>query len=285
LTQLLQGKTAIVTGASSGIGKVTALELAKAGVTVVMVCRPGSKAEAARDEIAVSAGRNQVELITADLSDQASVRACAQDFKNRHARLDILVNNAGIFLSDRQVTVDGLERTFATNHLAYFLLTALLLDTLKASAPARIVSVASEAQRWGKIDFNDLQGNKTYSGIKAYAQSKLANILFTYELARKTMGTGVTANCLHPGVVRTGWGHGGKGLFKLGMKLFGFFMSTPEQGAKTSIYLASSPEVEGITGRYFIKCKPVESNITSYDFTIAEKLWEISKELTSLSEH
>jgi NAD(P)-dependent dehydrogenase (short-subunit alcohol dehydrogenase family) len=279
----LHGKTAIVTGASSGIGKVTARELAKAGAKVVMICRPGPKAEAARNEIAVSGGPDFVELVTADLSDQASIRACAEKFKTSHDRLDILVNNAGIFLSERQETVDGLERTFATNHLAYFLLTNLLLDTLNASAPSRIVCVASEAERWGKIDFDDLQGRNRYSGIKAYSQSKLANILFTYELARRLKDTGVTANCLHPGTVRTGWGHESKGLFKFGMKLFAPFMISPEQGAKTSVYLASSPEVEGQTGQYYITCRPAKSAPASYDTDTAKKLWDVSGLLTRIS--
>lgn len=278
----LNGTTAIVTGASSGIGKVTALELAKAGAKVVMVCRPGSKAEAAVGEISHKAGKENVELMDADLSSQSSIRGFAEKFKKTHGRLEILVNNAGIFLSDREVTVDGLERTFATNHLAYFLLTNLLLDLLKASAPARIVCVASEAERGGKIDFDDLQSERTYSGMKVYSQSKLANILFTYELARRLKGTNVTANCLHPGLVNTGWGRSSRGIFKIGMKLVTPFMLSPEEGAKTSIYLASSPEVEGITGKYFIKCKPAESAPASYDADAAKKLWEVSERLTKL---
>lgn len=279
----LHGKTAIVTGASSGIGKVTARELAKAGARVVMVCRPGAKAEAACKDIVREAGAKAVELLTADLSVLASVRACAAEFKKTHDRLDILVNNAGVFLPDRQVTSDGLEKTFATNHCAYFLLTSLLLDMLKARAPARVVCVASEAERWGKIDFDDLQCEKHYSGMKAYAQSKLANILFTYELARKLKGTGVTANCLHPGTVRTGWGSGARGLFKIGMALFRPFMISDEEGAKTSIYLASSPEVKNVSGRYFEKCRPIHSIPASYDVAAARKLWEVSERLTGIS--
>lgn len=278
----LTGRTAIVTGASSGIGKVTALELAKAGATVVMVCRPGDKAKAARDEIAAAGGHN-VELMAADLSSLASIRACAAEFKSTHNRLDVLVNNAGIFMPERQVTVDGLERTFATNHLAYFLFTNLVLDVLKASAPARIVSVASEAERWGKIDFDDLQCENRYRGIKAYSQSKLANIIFTYELARRLAGTGVAANCLHPGGVNTGWARNAKGLFKMAMGMFSRFMLTPEQGAQTSIYLATSPEAKGITGTYFIKCEPAKSIASSYDPAIAARLWEVSEKLTGLS--
>ena len=283
MAESLRGKTAIVTGASSGIGKVTALELAKAGAKVVMVCRPGSKAEAAFGEISREAGKDKVELMNADLSSQSSIRAFAENFKKTHDRLEILVNNAGILLSNRELTADGLERTFATNHLAYFLLTNLLLDMLKASVPARIVCVASEAERGGKIDFDDLQSERTYGGMKAYSQSKLANILFTYELARRLKHTGVTANCLHPGLVNTGWGRGFRGIFKIGIKLVTPFMLAPEEGAKTSIYLASSPEVEKVTGQYFIKCKPARSADSSYDADVAKKLWEVSERLTKLS--
>jgi NAD(P)-dependent dehydrogenase (short-subunit alcohol dehydrogenase family) len=282
MAESLHGKTAIVTGASSGIGKVTALELAKAGAKVVMVCRPGAKADAAFGEISAQAGKDYVELMNADLSSQSSIRAFAQEFRKKHDRLEILVNNAGIFLSNRELTADGLEQTFATNHLAYFLLTNLLLDLLKASAPARIVCVASEAERWGKINFDDLQSKLTYSGFKAYSQSKLANILFTYELARRLKGAGVNANCLHPGTVRTGWGRGATGMFRFGMKLFTPFMVSPEEGAKTSIYLASSPEVEGIAGKYYIKCKPATSAPASYNEDGARRLWDISEKLTGL---
>ena len=279
----LNGKTAIVTGASSGIGKITALELAKSGAKVVMVCRPGVKAEAAFSEISQEAGKENVELMNADLSSQSSIRTFAEEFRKAHDRLEILVNNAGIFLSDRELTADGLEQTFATNHLAYFLLTNLLLDLLGASAPARIVNVSSEAERGAKINFDDLQGERNYSGMKAYSQSKLANILFTYELARRIKGTGVTANCLHPGLVNTGWGHRSRGLFKIGIKLATPFMLTPEEGAKTSIYLASSPEVEGVSGQYFIKCMPARSDDASYDIDRAKKLWEVSEKLTKLA--
>jgi len=279
----LQGKTAIVTGASSGIGIVTAAELARTGAHVVMVCRQGAKSEAALNEVVKASGSASVELLTADLSSQASVRGCAGAFKNAHDRLDVLVNNAGIFSSDYQVTIDGFERTFATNHLAYFLLTNLVLDVLKKSAPARVVSVASEAERWGKIDFDDLQSQRRYSGMKAYSQSKLANILFTYELARRLEGTGVTANCVHPGLVRSGWGRSAKGLFKAGLTLATPFMVSPEEGAKTSVFVATSPEVEGVTGKYFIKCKPARSIDISYDAALTARLWETSERLTGIS--
>ncbi len=280
---LVRDKTVIVTGASSGIGKVTALELAKAGAKVVMVCRPGAKAEAALAEVVRRSTSDNVELISADLSAQSSIRSCVEEFKKSHDRLDVLVNNAGLFLSDRQLTIDGFERTFAVNHLAYFLLTNLLIDMMRKSSPARIVCVASEAQRSGKIDFDDLQSEKNYSGMKAYCQSKLANVLFTYELARRLKDADVTANCLHPGVVRSGWGHEATGLFKIGLKLFSPFMISPEEGAKTSIYLSVSPEVEGITGRYFSKCKPIESGQASHDVGVAQRLWESSERLTGIS--
>jgi retinol dehydrogenase 14 len=279
----LLGKTVIVTGASSGIGKETARELAKAGARVTLICRPGPKAEAALEELARDVGGENVELLGADLSQMESIRSCAAQFKKTHDRLDVLVNNAGVYLSERQVTPEGLEKTFATNHVAYFLLTNLLLDLLKSSAASRVVCVASEAERWGKIDFDDLQCEKRYGGMKAYAQSKLANIMFTYELARRLTGTGVTANCLHPGVVRTGWGTTSNLLFRIGIALYRPFMISPRQGAKTSIYLASSPDVETVTGKYFFKSRQIHSIPSSYDAETARKLWEVSEHITGNS--
>lgn len=211
-----------------------------------------------------------------------SIRELGARFLKTYGRLDVLVNNAGIYASERQLTVDGLESTFATNHLAYFLLTNLLLDIFKASAPSRIVSVSSEAQSRGVIDFDDLQSRKRYGGFKAYMQSKLANVLFTYELARCLQGTGVTANCLHPGAVRSEFARDVGGLMKLMMRLFKSRMVSPEQGARTSVYLASSAEVAGITVQYFVDCKPARSSELSYDLEVARRLWEASARLCSL---
>ncbi|MFQ5793638.1 MAG: SDR family oxidoreductase [Candidatus Bipolaricaulia bacterium] len=242
----MQGKTRIVTGANSGIGKATALGLAKLGVTVVMVCRNPRKGEAAMAEIKAQSGNESVDLMIADLSSQQSIRQLVADFTDRYQRLHVLINNAGLHLSRRFVTADGIETTFAVNHLASFLLTNLLLDVLKASAPARIVNVTSSAHS-RTMDFDNLQGEKQYNGMQTYTQSKLANILFTYELARRLEGTGVTVNCLHPGTVRSGLQRNLPRIFRL-LRLF---FATPEKGAETSIYLASSPEVEGVSGKYF----------------------------------
>ena len=219
----------------------------------------------------------------ADLSSQAEVRRLAAEVLDAYPRLDVLVNNVGGFWATRHVTADGLERTFAVNHLAAFLLTELLLDRLKASAPARVVTVSSGAQSMGTIDFEDLQGERNYSGQTAYNQSKLANVMFTYELARRLDGSGVTATVLHPGVVRTGFGAEDPSLiFKVLVPLWRPFMKTPQQGAATSIYLASSPKVEGVTGTYFANGRPQSSNKASYDTAAAARLWQVSADLVGL---
>jgi NAD(P)-dependent dehydrogenase (short-subunit alcohol dehydrogenase family) len=221
--------------------------------------------------------------LLADLSVLAEVRRVAAEFLQKHNRLDVLVNNAGAYFAERRLSADGYELTFALNHLSYFLLTALLLDALKAAAPARIVNVSSGAHMLGPLDFDDLM-TKDYgmAGFKAYGRSKLANVMFTYELARRLEGTGVTANALHPGGVNTGFGKNNSGLVKLGMKIFGRFSLTPEQGAQTTIYLASSPEVAGVSGKYFAKCKAVPSSDASYDQAAQRKLWEISEKLVGM---
>lgn len=277
----LQGKTVLVTGATSGIGKQTALELAQMGATVILVARDPQKGQAVLEEIRTKTGNANVDLLLADLSSQASIRKLAAEFKGKYQQLHVLVNNAGGFYSTRKMTVDGLEYTFAFNHLAYFLLTNLLLDVLKASAPARIVNVSSGAQGMAKMNFDDLQGEKRYSGQGAYNQSKLANVLFTYALAHRLEGTGVTANVLHPGVVRTNFGRENPPLlFRILFPLIEPFMLTPEKGAETSLYLATSPEVEGVTGKYFAAKKVMRSNPVSYDEAAQEKLWQVSEELT-----
>jgi NAD(P)-dependent dehydrogenase (short-subunit alcohol dehydrogenase family) len=223
---------------------------------------------------------NPVEFITADLSTLAAIRQAATTFKQRNTHLHVLVNNAGALFFRRALTADGYEMTFALNHINYFLLTILLLDILKASAPSRIVNVSSGAHLDGSIDFENLQGEHHYRGMQAYGQSKLANVLFTYELARRLEGTGVTVNALHPGFIATGFASNNGPVYAFGMKLVGLFIRKPAQGAQTSIYLASSPEVEGVTGKYFFDSQAVDSSPLSYDQALAEKLWQVSLELT-----
>jgi retinol dehydrogenase 14 len=278
-------KICLITGATSGIGKATAMGLVNMGASVVMVGRDQGKGEAALAEIKEKSTNASVDLVLADLSSQEQIRRLAVEFKEAYPRLDVLINNAGLFRSKRITTADGLEMTFAVNHLAYFLLTKLLLDVLEASAPSRIVNVSSGEQRNGTIDFDDLQGEKGYEGPKAYSQSKLATVLFTYELARRLEGTGVTANCLHPGgriPVRTNFGSGVSGVFGFTVRALRPLMISPEKGAETSIYLASSQEVEGLSGRYFVKKAESRSSDVSYDERIAKRLWEVSADLTNL---
>jgi len=281
----LQGKIALVTGATNGIGKVTALELAKLGAHVIIVGRNAAKTQATVDEIKAASGSIAVEMIVADLSLMSEVRRVAEAFKAKHDRLDILVNNAGSLFQTREESSEGLEQTFALNHMSYFLLTNLLLDVLKASGAARIVSVASEAERAGSVNFNDLQSKSGYSmgGFRAYGTSKLMNIMFTYELSKRLAGTKVTANVLHPGAVRTGFGSGSNSLLSVVFGLLRNFFLTPEQGADTSIYLASSPEVEGITGKYWTKRKQIKSIAASYNEADQRRLWEVSAALAKLS--
>jgi retinol dehydrogenase-14 len=278
----MTGKICLVTGANSGIGKATALSLAKLDATVVMVSRDKDKGEAALFEIRTLSGNKNIDSMVADLSSQDSVRELAHDFKARYKKLHVLINNAGIFLPKRVSTVDGLEATFATNHLGHFLLTNLLLDVLKASAPSRIINITSSAHRGTEINFEDLQGEKKYSGYHAYSQSKLANVLFTYELAKQLEGTGVTVNCLHPGVVRTGFGKDQTGLMSVLVRIGSPFMMSPEKAAKAVIYLAASPELEGVSGKHFSRGKEERSSTESYDAASAERLWKVSTELTKL---
>jgi NAD(P)-dependent dehydrogenase (short-subunit alcohol dehydrogenase family) len=275
----MQGKTVLVTGANQGIGKATAIALAAKGAHVVLVARNAEKGHAALAEVQ-AAGSGGAELIVADLSSQEQVRRAAAELKARHQRLDVLVNNAGVYVPERHTTVDGLEETFGLNHLGYFLLTRELLDVLQATPGARIVNVSSEAHRGAKMRWDDLQFERTpYGGFKAYGQSKLANVLFTYELARRLEGTGVTANCLHPGVIGSGFGQTYGSALSILVKIARPFMLSPEEGARTSVYLASSPEVAGVTGKYFSKCKAVKSNAVSYDVQSQQKLWSLSEQL------
>jgi retinol dehydrogenase-14 len=279
----MTGRTVLVTGGTAGIGKATAIGLAALGARLAIVGRDLRRAEAAADEIRSATGNPNVDAFGADMSSQAEVRRLAAEVLDAYPRLHVLVNNVGGFWSGRHVTADGLERTFAVNHLAAFLLTDLLMDRLLASAPARVVTVSSGAQSQGKIDFDDLQGERDYSGQTAYNQSKLASVMFTYELARHLDGMAVTANVLHPGVVNTAFGAEDPSLvFKVLVPLFRPFMKTPQQGAATSIYLASSPEVAGVTGRYFAKGRPQRSNKVSYDDGAATRLWQVSADLVGL---
>jgi NAD(P)-dependent dehydrogenase (short-subunit alcohol dehydrogenase family) len=283
-TTAMEGKTVLITGANSGIGKAAARALAKMGARVVISGRDRPALETALADIRSASGNNRVEMLVADLSSQKEVRRLAAEFKQTFGRLDVLLNNAGVILSRRTVTVDGLETTFAVNHLAPFLLTAFLRDALVASAPARVVTVASEAHRQtAGLDFDDLQHEHRYFANSVYSQSKLANILFTRALARRLAGTGVTANCLHPGVVATGWGAGGDvtGPFDWAMRLARPFMMSPEKGARTSVYLASSPDVADVTGQYFAKCKPKQTSPAGCDDDAAERLWAVSAKLVN----
>ncbi len=284
LNTSMQGKVCIVTGANSGIGKATSLGLAQMGATVVMVCRDRTKGEEAQNEIKTKSGNDAIDLLLAELSSQDSIRQLVENFQQHYMQLHILINNAGGVNLSRRDTVDGFEMTFAVNYLAPFLLTNLLLDKLKASAPARIVNVSSESHESGYIKMDDLQLEKKYRLMRAYGQSKLALVLFTYELARRLQGTGVTANCLHPGFVATNIGQSGVG--RVGRSIVKLIFSSlgisPEEGAKTSIYLASSPDIEGVTGKYFVKSIPVRSAPISYDESLQRQLWEESAKLVNL---
>jgi NAD(P)-dependent dehydrogenase (short-subunit alcohol dehydrogenase family) len=276
---IMQGKTVLVTGANQGIGKATALALARRGARIAIISRSAEKGRSAAADIEAASGSKGVDVIVANLSSQDEVRRAAAEFKSRHTRLDVLVNNAGVFVPRRQVTVDGLEETFAVNHLSYFLLTRELLELLKASAPSRIVNVSSDAHRRGEMRWDDLEfANHHYSAWRAYTQSKLANVLFTYELARRLEGSGVTANVLHPGVVASGFGRTYRGPMALLYTVGAPFMLTCEQGAMTSIHLASSPEVEGVSGKYFARCKPERSSDVSYCQASQRKLWALTDE-------
>src|SRR6266702_7975218 len=278
----MQGKICMVTGANSGIGKATALALAQMGATIVMVCRDRARGEEARSEITTKSRKNAVDLLQADLSSQQSIRQLVENFQHHYTHLHVLINNAGATFPGRRETVDGLEMTFAVNYLAPFLLTNLLLDVLKASAPARIVNVSSNSHEAGYIKLDDLQAEH-YKSMRAYGQSKLAVVLFTYELARRLQGTGVTANCLHPGFVATNFAQSDVGpAVRLLGKLIGSFGKSPQEGAKTSIYLASSSEVEGVTGTYFVKSIPKRSAAISYDESLQRQLWQQSAKLVNV---
>jgi retinol dehydrogenase-14 len=278
MSKLLDGKVAMVTGANTGMGKEISLGLARLGATVVMVSRDPGRGEVARSEVEQQTGNPHVELLVADLSSQTSIRHLVKDFEAGHDRLHVLVNNAGMSSPSRTETVDGLETVFATNHLAPFLLTNLLMPLLTAGAPARVVTVSSGVQAMAKIDLGDLQSARSYSEIQAYNTSKLANILFTYELARRIKGKGVTANAVEPGFIKTNL------KVPFPFSLFSFMRGKPADGAKPSIFVASSPDVEGVSGAFFNnKGVAVKSSKITYDDAIASALWDASAELTHVN--
>jgi retinol dehydrogenase-14 len=280
-TPSMTGKTVLITGGTGGIGKAAAVGLASMGARVGITGRDRARAEAAAAAIARESGNPAVDVFVADMSSQAEVRRLADEVLAAYPRLDVLLNNVGGFWAHRHVTADGLEHTFALNHLAPFLLTSLLLDRLIASAPSRIVTVSSGVQSMGKIDFDDLMGEQKYSGSRAYNQSKLANVMFTYELARRLEGTGVTATALHPGLTSTAFSAEDPSLGLL-VTILRPFMRSPARGAETPIYLASSAEVAGVTGRYFSNRKAKRSHESSYDTAAGARLWQASAELVGL---
>jgi len=282
----MSGKVCMITGATSGIGEVTAREIARLGATVVVVGRNPEKCQSTVSRIQQETGNPAVNYLVADLSAMAQIRSLVQQFKEQYNRLDVLVNNAGGFFMTRQTSPDGYEMTFALNHLNYFLLTNLLLDILKSSAPARIVNVASESHRHQRINIDDLQFKRFYNPVQAYGRSKLANVLFTYELARRLQDcTGgitppVLANAVDPGTVATNiWNNPIPWLKFLIDPVMRRVAISPEEGAQTSIYLATSPEVEGVTGEYFVRSNPRRSDPASYDEAIAKRLWDVSLEM------
>jgi len=276
----MEDKICMITGANSGIGKATVLGLAEIGAKIVMVCRNKERGETAQQEIIEKTGNKNVDLLICDLSSQEQIHKLVSEFKQKYQNLHVLINNAGIVLSKRQLSVDGIEMNFAVNYLAPFLLTNLLIDVLKNSAPSRIINVSSGVHKRASMDFDDLQGeNKKYGAFKNYGVSKLTLTLFTYELSRRLEGTGVTVNAVHPGVVRSNLGRDQPTFSRAFQKVF---FKTPKKGAATSIYLASSPEVEGITGKYFVSKEPKKSSDESYNEEYAKRLWEISTQMTNL---
>jgi NAD(P)-dependent dehydrogenase (short-subunit alcohol dehydrogenase family) len=278
----MRGRTCVITGANAGIGREAAIALAALGANVLMVCRSRERGERARIDVnraAMDGGRGgNAELFIADLSSQSGVRALAREILSAYPKIDVLVNNAGVALKRRELTVDGIERTFAVNYLAYFMLANLLLPGLRAAGRARIVNVASAAHSRGRFELDNLEGERSYSNYPMYAASKLEDVMFTYALARRLATSGITVNALHPGVVATEiW----RQIPILDM-LSRWFMLSPEKGARTTVYLAASPDVEGVTGKYFDKCQPARTTAPSHDEILQEKLWAVSVSLTGL---
>ncbi|MFO7617254.1 MAG: SDR family oxidoreductase [Bacteroidales bacterium] len=280
----MKDKIVLITGANSGIGKATAEELALRGARVVMMSRNLERGEEARKELVTRTGREEIDLMQCDLASLSDIRRFSAQFHEKYDRLDVLVNNAGIYTRERMVTADGFEYQIGVNHLGHFLLTSLLFDLLKESGQARIINVSSAAHLAGKIHFGDLHLEKSYNSWRSYAQSKLANVLFTYELSRQLNGDGITVNALHPGFVRSRFSYDRRTEKPHPLIRLGEFVSIPpEKGAGTAIFLAASPEVEGISGGYFVRNKPRKTSRASYDRQTAEELWRVSSELTGAS--
>jgi NAD(P)-dependent dehydrogenase (short-subunit alcohol dehydrogenase family) len=277
-------KICMVTGANRGIGKAIAIGLAQRGATVVMVCRDRQNGEKAQAEIQAATGNQEIDLMIADLASLRSVRLLAGQYRERYPCLDVLINNAGLVKKQFTRSIDGYETTFAVNHLAPFLLTNLLLNSLRNSADARVINVSSLVHKWGKIDFDDLNGEKNYDMDRAYNQSKLANVLFTYALSRHLRGTTISVNSMEPGMTDTDFGQEYTGFKAFMSKAWKPFLATPENAAETAVYLALSGEVKGINGKHFIKGHAVKSSKDSYDENLAQRLWEVSERLTGLGE-
>jgi NAD(P)-dependent dehydrogenase (short-subunit alcohol dehydrogenase family) len=275
----MKGKVCMVTGANSGIGKIVSMELAKMGAQVVMVCRNPESGEQARSEITRNSGNSNIELMLADFRSMKSIRNMASEFKTRHDRLHVLLNNVAIIPTKRRVTPDDLEEQFEVNHISHFLLTHLLLDAIKASSPSRIINTSSGIHGRGKIDFEDLQSKRKYNAHNVYGATKLMNILFTYELARRLDGTGVTVNAYTPGFSKTRLDREYSALMRAMVSLMA---KKPEKGAMTAIYLATSPDVEKVTAGYFQNMKSIESSQLSYDRDVRLRLWNISEKITGL---
>ena len=285
MTDEMAGKIVLITGGNAGIGKETAVGLATLGARVVITSRDAARGDGAVAEIRRRSGNDDVDVMALDLASLTSVRTFAQEFLDHYDRLDVLIDNAGLVLGSRQVTEDGNETTFQVNHLGHFLLTDLLRDRLVASAPSRIVVVSSDAHKNARtgLDFDDLQSEARYRSFSVYGKTKLANILFTRELARRLDGTGVTVNCVHPGFVSSRFGRDGDTgiLGRVAMPLLRPFALNAEQGARTSIYLASDPAVDGITGAYWVKCAPVTPSTAAQDDDAARRLWDVSEQLVA----
>ena len=279
----MQGKTVVVTGATSGIGEVAAVELARQGARIVFIARNPLRRDTTLTRLSVANDKAKHAAYLADLSKLSEMKRVAGEIAAAEPRIDVLINNAGTLFAARETTPDGLELTFATNHMAYFVVTNLLLDRLKATPGARIVSTSSDAHKTGKLNFDDLQAEKSFSGFRAYGTSKLCNILFTRELARRLAGTGVTANCLHPGFVATGFAANNDGMtgFVFGV-LKKMAAITPEDGAKTILYLASSPDVAGQSGGYYYKCAPITPTAAAQNDADAKRLWEVSAKIAGV---
>jgi retinol dehydrogenase-12 len=279
----MEGRTVLISGASSGIGFESALGLARLGAEIVMVGRDEQRTAQAAEQIRSQTGSSSVSYLLADLSSIKDVRRVAQEFKDKYKKLDVLLNNAGAVFLRRMVSIDGYEMTLALNHLNYYLLTSLLLDLLKAGPSGRVVNVASRAHTRGHVNFDDLQSQRGYNGMRAYGASKLMNVLFTYELARRLQGTNVTANCLHPGFVASNFAGNNGWFVRTAMKFMAGRIPV-QDGAKCSIYLASSPEVQGVSGRYFnFDSKETRSSDESYDEAVAKRLWDVSEELIAIN--